>query len=340
MAADHAPRKADHLRLALEAEVGFDLLRTGLDDVRVLPRALPERALSDVDLSLPLWGRTLAAPLLLSCMTGGTTEAGAVNRSLAVAAQEHGLALGLGSGRVLLEGGSLESFAVREVAPDVVVLANLGAVQLHEYSPAMCARLVTLCAADALVLHLNAVQEGVQVGGDTNFSGLLGLIERVAGSLDVPVVVKEVGFGLSHRDVTDLTNAGVAGVDVAGAGGTNWARIEGLRDSRAGAVAAAFTDWGLPTADAVRDARAALDAAAAADVVLFGSGGLRHGVDAMKVLCLGADVAGVARGVLGAAAQGPQAAVEAVGVLVEQLRIAAWSAGAGSADDLGPALLA
>lgn len=338
MAADHAPRKADHLRLALTEEVGFDDLRPGLDDLRVIPRALPERDLAEVDLSLTLWGHDLASPLLLSCMTGGTTQAGAVNRSLAVAAQEHGVALGLGSGRVLLEGGSAESFAVRDVAPDVLLLANLGAVQLHEYAIDDCKRLVELCAADALVLHVNAVQEAVQPEGDTEFGGLLGLIEAVCVALDVPVLAKEVGFGLAPADVSALIAAGVAGVDVAGAGGTNWARIEGLRDTRAGALAAAFTDWGLPTAAAVRGARAEIDRAGA-DVALFGSGGLRHGVDALKVLCLGADIAGVARGVLAAAAQGPEAAVEAVGVLVEQLRIAAWAAGAGTVRDIGPSLL-
>lgn len=338
MAADHAPRKTDHLRLALSGDVGFARLRTGLDDVRVMPRALPGRALSDVDLSLPLWGRRLAAPLLLSCMTGGTTQAGAVNRALAVAAQEHGVALGLGSGRMVLEGAAAESFAVREVAPDVLVLANLGAVQLHEHSAQDCRRLVELCSADALVLHLNAVQEAVQQGGDTDFGGVLGLVEAVCGALDVPLIVKEVGFGLSPHDVADLISAGVAGIDVAGAGGTNWARIEGQRDARAGAVAEAFADWGLPTADAVRGARDAVEQADA-DVVLIGSGGLRHGVDALKVLCLGADLAGVARGMLAAASQGPDAAAEAVGVLVDQLRIGAWAAGAGTVADLGPSLL-
>jgi len=339
MTTDHAGRKRDHLRLSLQAEVGFDRLRTGLDELQVLPRALPERDLADVDLTATLWGREIGAPLLLSCMTGGTTEAGAVNRSLAAAAQAHRLPLGLGSGRVLLDGGDPASFAVRDVAPDVVLLANLGAVQLHQRGPADCAGLVQACHADALVLHLNAVQEAVQPGGDVTFAGLTELIADVCRALDVPVVVKEVGFGLAPADVTALADAGVAAVDVAGAGGTNWARIEGLRDDRAGAVAAAFTDWGLPTAEAVRGARAALDAHERGDVLLIGSGGLRHGVDALKVLCLGADLAGVARGVLAAAAQGPEAATAAVGVLVDQLRIGAWAAGAGSLSDLGPALL-
>jgi isopentenyl-diphosphate Delta-isomerase len=291
-----------------------------------------------VDLARVVLGRPLRAPLLVSCMTGGVGEAGPVNRALAVAAQAHGVALGLGSGRVLLEGGDAAGFAVRDVAPDVLLLANLGAVQLAEHGVAGCAELVERCQADALVLHLNAVQEAVQPGGDTAFGGVLEHIAEVCAALAVPVVVKEVGFGLSGRDVTDLAAAGVAGVDVAGAGGTNFARVEGLRDEAAGRLAAAFADWGVPTAQAVLEARAALDAAGSR-ALLIGSGGLVDGVDALKVLCLGADVAGVARGLLAAGAAGPSAAVAAVGTVVDQLRVATWAAGAGGADDLGRHLL-
>jgi isopentenyl-diphosphate Delta-isomerase len=341
-----AARKRDHLRLALEGDVGFASLRTGLDALRVEPRALPERDLADVDLSTSLLGVRLASPLLVSCMTGGVSEAGSVNRALAVAAQEHGVAMGLGSGRVVLEDpAAAASFAVRDVAPDVLLLANLGAVQLHRYDAGDCATLVERCGADALVLHLNAVQEAVQPGGDTDFAGLTARIAEVCAALEVPVVVKEVGFGLSAADVRVLCEAGVAAVDVAGAGGTNWARLEGLREDRAGAVAAAFADWGIPTAAAVRGARAVLDdrAAEAPDpgepVALIASGGVRHGVDALKCLCLGADAVGVARGLLAAAARGPAAASEAVGVLVEQLRVAAWASGAGSVADLHEGLL-
>ncbi len=305
--------------------------------------ALPERDLADVDLALEAWGRHLAAPLLLSCMTGGTSEAGPVNAALAVAAQEHRVALGLGSGRVLLDGEAdlADGFAVRAVAPDVAVLANLGAVSLHRHGAAGCARLVAACQADALVLHCNAVQEAVQPGGDTEFGGLLARIAEVCDALDIGVVVKEVGFGLSAEDVRRLVEAGVAGVDVAGAGGTNWALLEGLRDDRAGRVAAAFGGWGTPTAEAVVAARRVLDEAGedAAGVLLIASGGLRDGVDALKALCLGADLAGIARGLLAAAAAGPDAAVEAVGVVLDQLRIAAWAAGAAGAADLTPELL-
>lgn len=354
-----AERKRDHLRLSLEGEVGFATTTTGLERLRIRARALPERNLRDVDLSIDLWGRHLSVPLLVSCMTGGVSEAGSVNRALAVAAQTHGAALGLGSARVLLDQASglgsagddrVAGFDLRDVAPDVLLLANLGAVQLHQYGADDCAGLVERCGADALVLHLNPVQEAVQAAsgqaaatgarsGDTEFAGLIGHIARLCTALPVPVIAKEVGFGLGPQDVADLLDAGVAGIDVAGAGGTNWARVEGLRDNRAGRVAAAFADWGWPTADAVRNAREVIDQHGRGDVVLIGSGGLRHGVDALKVLCLGADLAGVARGLLAAGAAGPEAAVEALGVLSEQLRIAAWAAGAGAAGDLGSALL-
>ncbi len=324
--------------LSLGRDVG-SAITTGLDEVRVRARALPERDLRDVDLSLDLWGRRLEAPLLVSCMTGGVSEAGPINRALAQAAQEHRVALGLGSGRALLDGtAGIDTFQVRDAAPDVLLLANLGAVQLHEYGPADCARLVAMCEADVLVLHLNAVQEAIQPGGQTRFGGLCERIAEVCAAVGAPVMVKEVGFGMAPADVVALLDAGVAGIDVAGAGGTNWARVEGLRDEAAGEVAQAFADWGWSTAECVPRARAVIDAAGSS-VVLAGSGGLRHGVDALKVLCLGADLAGVARGLLAAAADGPAAAVRAVGVLGDQLRIGAWAAGAGSAADLTPALL-
>jgi isopentenyl-diphosphate Delta-isomerase len=329
-----AARKREHLALSRSAEVGFSGLTTGLERVRVRARALPERDLGDVDLGLGLWGRRLRAPLLISSMTGGVGEAGPVNRALATAAQEHGVALGLGSGRILLEQPQASGgFEVRDVAPDVLLLANLGAAQLERHGPDACAQLVARCGADGLIVHLNAVQEGVQRGGDTAFGGVLARLAALAGQLAVPLVVKEVGFGMAPEDVAALVDAGVAAVDVAGAGGTNWARVEGLRDERAGAIAAAFGDWGWPTAEAVRAARRVVDERGATTVVI-GSGGLRHGVDALKVLCLGAHLAGVARGLLEAGARGPAAAVDAVGVLVEQLRIAAWACGAASVADL------
>ncbi|HUG85785.1 MAG TPA: type 2 isopentenyl-diphosphate Delta-isomerase, partial [Euzebya sp.] len=321
----HTARKADHLRVALGLPVDHVGITTGLEALRLNARALPEVDLADVHLATTAFGRALGAPVLVSCMTGGTSEAGSVNAALAVAAQQHGVALGLGSGRVLLEGGDPDSFQVRDLAPDVPLLANLGAVQLPQVGVAGCEDLVGLTGADALVLHLNAVQEAVQLDGDTTFAGLTDCIAEVVGGLSVPVVVKEVGFGLAPADVAALIRAGVAAIDVAGAGGTNWARVEGYADADAAVVAAAFADWGWSTVESLRGAVAVRGSA---QVRIIASGGLRDGVDAVKCLALGADLVGFGRRLLPAAAEGPQQATRALGLLLTQMRIAVWGVGA------------
>lgn len=329
-----ALRKADHLRVALTEAVDHVGITTGLEGLRLNARALPGHDLSEVSLAGSAFGRPLGAPALISCMTGGTSEAGPVNAALAIAAQTHGVALGLGSGRVLLEGGDPASFMVRDLAPDILLLANLGAVQLPTFGVEGCRDLVGRTRADALVLHLNAVQEAVQPGGDTGFAGLLDRIAEVVAALDVPVVAKEVGFGLAPADCAQLIAAGVAGLDVAGAGGTNWATVEGHLDPRAGAVATAFAGWGWSTLESLSGAVAARGAA---DVTLIASGGLRHGVDAVACLALGADLVGFGRRLLAAGAAGPDAATEALGILLEQMRIAVWGVGATSPAELGRA---
>lgn len=335
----HAARKRDHLRLALSSDVGFATVTTGLDDVHLAARALPACDLDAVSLTTSWLGRDLGAPLLISCMTGGTGAAGPVNRSLAAAAEHHRIALGLGSGRTLLaEPSANDGFLVRDLAPSVPLLANLGVSHLPEVGIAGCRELVARCEADALVLHLNSVQEAVQPGGDTRFGGVREAIGEVIAHLEVPVVVKEVGFGLAPDDVAELVGLGVAAVDVAGAGGTNWARLEGHRDAHAAALARAFHDWGWPTVPAVAAARTVLDDTGA-DATLVGSGGVRHGVDAAKLLALGADLVGVGRGVLAAAAEGPEAATAALGVVVAQLRIAVWGVGATASHELTAAHL-
>lgn len=325
-----AVRKAEHLRIAAESGVEHST-GTGLDRVRLRHRALPERDLASVSLETPLLGARLAAPLVVSAMTGGTAEAGEINRRLARAAAEAGIALVLGSGRRLLDDPAL----LRTYRPDrasrpPLLLANLGGAQLRDRGgPERAERLLDLLDADGLSVHLNPLQEAVQPEGQPDFSGVLaGIAASVARLAPRPVVVKEVGFGLGPADVVALRDAGVAAVDVAGAGGTNWALIEGRRDPRAGAVAHAFADWGLPTADALRAA-----VAADPELPVIASGGLRDGVEVAKCLALGACAAGLARPFLIAArADRAGAAVETV---VRQLRIAVWAAGAGSAGELG-----
>jgi isopentenyl-diphosphate Delta-isomerase len=316
-------RKAEHLSIA--AGPGVDHRSgTGLDDVRLRHRALPGRDLTDVSLATELLGATLGAPLVVSAMTGGTDAATAVNDELARAAAAHGVAMVLGSGRALLDDPSLLR-TYRGSARPPLLLANLGVVGL---STDAAARLVSLLDADGLTVHLNAVQEAVQPEGEAAFGGA---VERIAAVVEalapLPVVVKEVGFGMSARDVIELRDAGVAGVDVAGSGGTNWATIEGLRDPRAGSVAAAFSDWGVPTAAAVSAA-----VGAAPGLPVLASGGLRDGVDVAKCLALGATAGGLARPLLVAAQAGR--ATDALAVVVDQLRIAVWATGKASSGAL------
>lgn len=318
-------RKADHLRIAAQEGVTHTL-GTGLDAVRLRHRALPERDLQDVDLEVELLGIGLRAPLFVSAMTGGTPEAELLNARLARAAAEHGIALTLGSGRALLRDADLLATYTDPSRPrPPLLLANLGAVGLEVEE---AARLVDLLGADGLSVHLNPVQEAVQPEGTPAFAGVAERIAAVVQALaPLPVVVKEVGFGMDPDDVGLLRNAGVAAIDVAGAGGTNWATIEGRRDPQAAAVAAAFADWGVPT---VRAIQSALDVAP--DLPIIASGGVRDGVEAAKCLALGAEAVGLARPLL-LAAQADRVD-EAVRAIVRQLQVAAWAAGAPSAAQL------
>ena len=323
-------RKADHLRLAAGPDVSHTA-STGLAGVRLRHRALPERDLIDVSLRTILVGRALEAPLIVSAMTGGTAEAAEINMRLMDAAARSGIGLVLGSGRRLLDSPDLlETYVPRAARRPPLLLANLGAVQIRGREGAWAAeKLVELLDADGLSIHLNPLQEAVQPEGQAQFAGVLAGIEAAVARLAPrPVVVKEVGFGLDFEDVAALRSVGVAAIDVAGAGGTNWALVEGRRDPRAGALASAFADWGVATTDALADARAA-----APELPLIASGGLATGVDIARCLALGATAAGMARSLL-IAAQADRAD-EAVATLVEQLRIAVWLTGAASAQELG-----
>jgi len=264
-------------------------------------------------------------------MTGGTNRARQINRTLAEAAQRRRVAMGLGSCRVLLEHPEvLPTFAVRDLCPDVPLLANLGAVQLNlGVGTAACRRIVDLLEADALVLHLNPLQEALQPEGDTRFAGLLSRIEELCSTLGVPVIVKEVGWGIAPDLVTRLFEAGVAAVDVAGAGGTSWSEVERHRiaDPVRARVAAAFAGWGLPTAEAIRLARRA-----APRGTLIASGGIRGGVEAAMAIALGADLVGSAGTMLRAAAGGAEALDAAVTEVTDTLRITMFCTGA---PDLG-----
>ena len=325
-------RKADHIRINLDEDVRSGLT-TGLERYHFVHQALPELDLEEIDLSLSLFGRSLKAPILISSMTGGTDEAGAINRVLARAAQETGIAMGLGSQRAAIEHPELaDSFKIRDVAPDILLLANLGAIQLnYGYGVEHCQRAVEMVEADALILHLNPLQEAVQPEGNTNFAGLLKKIENVCKKIAVPVIAKEVGWGISEQAARQLVDAGIAAIDVAGAGGTSWAQVEMHRaqnDSQA-RLAAAFVNWGIPTANAITNVYHVVP-----EIPIFASGGLRTGLDIAKCIALGASLGGMAGPFLKAATRSLEDTIFAVQEVAREIQVTMFAAGVGDLDEL------
>ena len=311
-------RKADHTRICLENNVQSPAITTGLEKYRFTHTCLPELNGQDIDVSTTFLGKYLNAPLLISSMTGGTEQAGIINRRLAEVAQEYKLAMGVGSVRIAVEKPQVaDTFAVRKYAPDILLFANLGAVQLnYKYGIDECLRIIDLIAADALILHINPLQEFIQPRGDTNFSGLLDKISDLCSKLPVPIIVKEVGNGISAIIAEKLIAAGVQAIDVAGAGGTSWALVESERaeTSLQRRLGQTFADWGIPTADCITSIRNYHP-----HIPLIASGGLRHGLDVAKAIALGADIAGLAMPYLKAAAVSEAAVVELTEVLIAEI---------------------
>ncbi len=316
-------RKSDHITLCATGDVGFRGVTAGFEGVRLVHDALPELDADAIDTSTTLFGKTLRAPIVIAAMTGGTDEAGRINRELASIAEERGLAFGLGSQRAMhVRAGVEDTYRVREAAPHAVVMGNLGVVQARAMTTTQIRALVDEVGADALCVHLNPAMEVVQPGGDRDFRGGLETIARLVAELGVPVVVKETGCGLAPGVATRLRRVGVRNVDVSGAGGTSWVGVETKRaaeqgDERARALGEAFWDWGVPTAASV-----ALLAPLGFDAIIA-TGGVASGLDVAKAIALGARVAGVARPVLKAlVAGGRGAAVAYLDAMEVELRTA------------------
>jgi len=311
-------RKADHIRICLEQDVQFHQTTNGLERYRFTHCCLPELDRNEIDLTTTFLGKKLGAPLLISSMTGGTDIAGQINFRLAEVAQHYKIAMGVGSLRVAVEKPEVSgTFAVRSLAPDILLFANLGAVQLnYDYGLDECLRVVELLEADALILHLNPLQECIQPTGNTNFRCLLSKIAQLCQKLPVPVIAKEVGNGICATMAEKLISAGVAAIDVAGAGGTSWAKVESQRAETAQQrrLGMTFADWGLPTAECITSIRAVTT-----DFPLIASGGLRHGVDVAKAIALGADIAGLALPFLQAAAESETALYDLAEVLIAEI---------------------
>ncbi|MDJ0796195.1 MAG: type 2 isopentenyl-diphosphate Delta-isomerase [Calothrix sp. MO_167.B12] len=319
-------RKADHIRICLEADVQCRQATNGLERYSFTHCCLPELDYQDIDLSTNFLHKQIGVPLLISSMTGGTAQAGMINQRLAQVAQKYQLAMGVGSQRVAVEKPEVaDTFAVRKYAPDILLFANLGAVQLnYGYGLEQCLRAIDILQADALILHLNPLQECIQPRGDKNFDGIFDKIAELCSKLPVPVIAKEVGNGISDVMAKKLIGAGVAAIDVAGTGGTSWAKVESERAENAlqRRLGRTFADWGLSTAECITSIRAI-----APDIPLIASGGLRHGLDAGKAIALGANLAGFAMPFLKAAADSQEAVDELAQVLIAELKTVLFCTG-------------
>jgi isopentenyl-diphosphate delta-isomerase len=323
-------RKRRHIDVCLTEDVEHHALTTGLERYRLPYNALTQTSLQAIDLAAEFLGKRLRAPVLVGAMTGGAELSGTINRNLAVAAQELGIGMMLGSQRIMLDSALGEqaatSFAVRDVAPDVLLIGNIGLSQLSKATVPDLVKALDRVGADALAVHTNPLQEAMQSNGDTDFSGSIIRLRDIAGSLGYPVLLKEVGHGLGAAAVTELLRLPgelpVAAIDVAGAGGTSWSRVEQF--VRHGELRfPELADWGVPTAQALTEVRRALPA-----LPLVASGGIRSGMDAAKAIALGADVVAVARPLLAPAIASAAAAREWVARFIEELRICLHGCGA------------
>lgn len=316
-------RKLRHIEACLLPESQYQKVKTGLETVPWPYRALPEGDLEDVRLNTTFLGRPLKAPLLIGAMTGGAEKARQINRNLALAAKNLGIGMMLGSQRVMLERPETwDTFNVREVAHDILLIGNLGAAQfMLGYGAAEARRAVDEVMGDALAIHLNPLQEAMQLGGDTRWKGLAHRLKQVARELDFPVIVKEVGHGLDAQTLQLLADGPFAAFDVAGAGGTSWARVEQLV-AHGRVIAPDLCELGIPTAQALRQAKAAVPQAP-----LIASGGIRSGLDAARALWLGAEVVAVARPLLEPALDSSAAAEAWLRNFIQELRVALFVGG-------------
>jgi isopentenyl-diphosphate Delta-isomerase len=312
-----AGRKQDHLDLCLRADVESAAKTTLLEEVELVHDAVPDLAVDDVDTSARWLGKRLAAPLVITSMTGGTADAFRVNRDLAQVAEEAGIAFGVGSQRAMhRRPDTAWTFRVREFAPTTALLANIGLAQARTMKPEDIRPLLDAIEADALCVHLNVAQELVQPEGDRDFRGGTDTFRRLVKALPIPVLAKETGCGISRSVATRLRRAGVKNFDVAGAGGTSWTRIEGLRAPAAERAGEVFRDWGIPTAASLLQLRGL-------GLFVIASGGVRSGLDVARAIALGASLAGVALPVYQAYRSGGLDGARAfVGALVSELRSA------------------
>ena len=322
-------RKADHLDLCTDGDVSFRGKTNLFEAVELVHDALPEVAIDEIDLSTEFAGKTLKAPLVIAAMTGGVDRADAINRDLAEVAEELGIGFAFGSQRPLLSKGIEAGYLVRDAAPTALVLGNIGVVQARESSSAALQDLVDHCGADALCVHLNPAMEVVQPEGDDDFRGGLDTIARLVSDLNVPVIVKETGCGLSRRVGERITALGVEHVDTSGAGGTSWVAVEAQRaQDKRQQLGATFWDWGIPTAASVAQL-------SGLNLSICATGGMSNGLMVAKAIAMGARVGGIARPFLQAYAKGGIDGVRtAAEQAIDEIRIATLLCGVSKVSDL------
>lgn len=316
-------RKRRHIDVCLTEAVEYQSVTTGLERYQLPYNALTQTDLASVDLATDLLGSRLRAPVLIGPMTGGAELSGTINRNLAAAAQQLGIGMMLGSQRIMLDNGSAsESFRVRDVAPDVLLIGNIGLAQLNEMVVPDLVKALDRVGANAVAVHTNPLQEAMQHKGDTDFSGSIARLRDIAGSIGYPVILKEVGHGIGAAAAAELVDCPIAAVDVAGAGGTSWARVEQF--VRYGEIRfPALAEWGIPTAQALLEVRHTLP-----DVSLVASGGIRTGMDAAKALAMGADAVSVARPLLAPGIESVAAVVDWLRDFIDELLICLHGCGA------------
>jgi isopentenyl-diphosphate delta-isomerase len=327
MTADMPTRKLRHIDACLIGPVEFEGLTTGFEHYRLPYDALTQTNLTAIDLRTSFLGSPLQAPVLIGAMTGGAELARTINRNLALAAQQLGVGMMLGSQRIMLGDdanatAAAASFEVRDLAPDVLLIGNIGLAQVCESLTPRLAVALRRVGANAVAVHVNPLQEAMQEGGDTDFAGSLARLDRLTAELDYPVMVKEVGHGIGAAAADRLRSLPIAAIDVAGAGGTSWARVEQV--VRFGEVRyPAIAEWGIPTAQALAEVHRTLPG-----MPLVASGGIRSGMDAAKALAMGADAVAMARPLLAPATESAAAVVDTLGAFIEELRVCLHGCGA------------
>ncbi|MCW3999949.1 MAG: type 2 isopentenyl-diphosphate Delta-isomerase [Candidatus Bathyarchaeota archaeon] len=334
MAQETGKRKNEHIRICLDEKAQARSVTAGFEDIQLVHRALPETDKAKINLQTTFLGKQFSAPIIVGAMTGGTSLATSINESIAEAVEKLGLGMGLGSQRAAIEDPALEATyrIAREKAPHAFLVANVGGVQLvHGYGVKEVKRIVEMIDADAVAIHLNALQEAIQPEGQTNFKGVLSKIAEVAAAIEQPVIVKETGAGICAEDAKALEAAGVKAIDVGGVGGTSFAAVEYYRASQnevQQCLGEALWDWGIPTAASL------IEAAHTVKLPLIASGGVRSGLDIAKALALDADLAGIVQPILEAAVKGTEATEKKLSCLIEELRNVMFLTGAETISDL------